>query len=73
MKIVDPENTKTVSKENLITFFLIPGFLDPARVEHILEEFDKEHDDDSFVEIPGTSSLVGESIKGSFFGGDEDP
>ena len=33
MKIIDPDETKIVTKEDLLEFFSIPGFLNLARVE----------------------------------------
>ena len=33
MKIIDPDDTKIVTKEDLLEFFSIPGFLNLARVE----------------------------------------
>ena len=33
MKIIDPDETKIVIKEDLLEFFSIPGFLNLARVE----------------------------------------
>ena len=33
MRIIDPDNTKIVTKDDVLDFFSIPGFLNLARVE----------------------------------------
>ena len=33
MKIIDPDDTKIVTKEDILEFFSVPGFLDLARME----------------------------------------
>lgn len=37
MAIVDPEKTMRVAKENLMEFFMMPGFMDQIRADEIKE------------------------------------
>ena len=46
MRIVDPENTRIISKEDVLDFFSIPGFLDLARVEQFNAENERKHEED---------------------------
>ena len=55
MKVIDP-NSNNVTKENLIHYFSIPGFLDLARVEKINTEVERENQEESPFDIPRSHS-----------------
>ena len=57
MRIVDPENSRIICKEDVLDFFSIPGFLDLARVEQFNAENERKHEEDIDEQSRNQSSI----------------